>query len=144
METYKRFANTDYALLAALKPYERLTRIMVGYDIACAYCKNILRRFRDNFSDGNQDLLDIIVWLVPKMHVLGHKDFCRLFHSYNYTSGCGRTDGEGAERVWSEDIDNAKSTREMSNGHRHDALNDQHMAMNFTKLVGLGKHPCCI
>lgn len=133
-----RFANADYALAGALKGTEDIARIVLAYDINCAYCKNIKHRFDTHFPEL-ADSIHKIDHLIPKLHIYGHKELCQILHSFNYTSGVGRTDGEAIERVWALDNNNIVSTREMDSGHRHDILNDQHSALNFDKTTGLGK-----
>lgn len=63
------------------------------------------------------------VHMVPKFHVAAHVRECRYRYSPDYTPGAARTDGESNERVWSDQNGIAARTKEMSEGHRHDAIN---------------------
>jgi hypothetical protein len=98
-------------------------RIVLTYDIACQYLINLRKRFGEEFDDLAA-ILDMVVLLVPKMHLDGHVSDCKYRYSLNYTEGCARTDGEGIERSWAEQKPCGLSTREMNHGHRHDVLTD--------------------
>ncbi|KAL6300781.1 hypothetical protein BKA93DRAFT_739915, partial [Sparassis latifolia] len=139
----ERFANVDYALAGVLKQARNIDKIYLSYDEICGYCVNIRQCFTTHFPDL-VPLLDKLVFLVPKMHILGHKEVCQLQYSFNYTEGVGRTDGEAPERVWKQDNEHIESTKEMDSGHRHDVLNNQHSALNFDKTTTLGKLDICI
>lgn len=133
---WHRFANADYALAGALKGATALKRIVVSYDIGCGYAVNFKKRFKNSEQFHHLlPLLDKITFLIGKLHLVGHKEACQILYSFNYTPGVGRTDGEAAERVWAQANENIVSTREMTQGHRHDVLNDQHSALNFDKYV---------
>jgi Kyakuja-Dileera-Zisupton transposase len=134
-----RFLNADYALSGALKGCEKIQRICLSYDVACGYLVHAVDRFRKHFPD-QLSLLQSILFLIPKAHLVGHQELCQLLYSFNYTDEVGRTHGEVVEQGWWKGNENAASTREMSPGHRHDTLNDQHSAMNLDKIIGLGKY----
>ncbi|KAG6806094.1 hypothetical protein H0H92_012730 [Tricholoma furcatifolium] len=75
---------------------------------------------------------------VPKFHLPPHKVECHGPFALNYTSGVGRTDGEGVERNWSWLNGAAPSTSQMGPGARHDTLDDFMGYWNFRKTVDLG------
>jgi hypothetical protein len=83
-------------------------------------------------------VLALVRFVIPKLHIYGHKLLCQLFFSLNYTPGSARTDGEGIERPWANIGPVATSTREMGPGSRHDTLDDHWGHWNWQKLVGLG------
>ena len=53
-------------------------------------------------------------------------------------SGCGRTDGEATERVWSYLRPLSPITKEMTPGHRSDLLTDTLFHFKMRKTAGLG------
>ncbi|KAF9020444.1 hypothetical protein BDZ89DRAFT_1072272, partial [Hymenopellis radicata] len=72
----ERFTNADFALLCLAK--------------------------LSNLAEMLPALVDLIKFLVPKMHLDGHKDNCRYRYSLNYFQGAGRTYAEGIEGSWAE------------------------------------------
>lgn len=58
------------------------------------------------------------------MHIKGHILYCQLLWSFNYLPYSGETCGEMIETGWAENNQTAGSTKEMNEGHRHDALDD--------------------
>ncbi|KAJ7792510.1 hypothetical protein B0H14DRAFT_3499173 [Mycena olivaceomarginata] len=79
-------------------------------------------------------ILSLLRFVIPKLHIYGHKLLCQLNYSLNYTPGAARTDGEGIERPWANIGPVATSTREMGPGSRHDTLNDHWSHWNWLKL----------
>ena len=72
-----------------------------------------------------------------------HTAECRPFFSLNNLAGAGDTFGKNAEQKWADIEGIARSTKEMSPGHRHDVINDQNSDGN-TKLVnGMGLYRTC-
>ncbi|KDQ05651.1 hypothetical protein BOTBODRAFT_98592, partial [Botryobasidium botryosum FD-172 SS1] len=106
-------------------------RIVVSYDVACQYVKHFRERFEAQFPDVKDH--DRFEFLIPKMHLYAHKDDCHYRYSFNYTEGCGRTDGEAPERGWAALNELATSTREMNSAHRHEVLEDRVNDINFRK-----------
>lgn len=139
LTTAFRFLNGDYALKAALQNYSELHQIVISYDVACQYCKHFFERIRKVCPDLT-GLQEKLVFLVPKMHLMAHKTDCQYLHSFNFTEGVGRTDGEQVERNWAKVNANAGSTKEMTGGHRHDTLNDHHQNFNFDKMRSIGQY----
>ncbi|KAJ7589417.1 hypothetical protein C8J56DRAFT_1049073 [Mycena floridula] len=78
-------------------------------------------------------------WVIPKLHILGHKVACQLAFNLNYMLGAARTDGEGVERPWANIGPVVTSTQEMGPGHRHDTLDDHWHDWNWRKIIGLAK-----
>ena len=79
--------------------------------------------------------------LVPKFHLQSHEEKCHSTFSFNYSKGCGWTDGEGVECNWDELNGQAPSTAEMVPGHHWETLNDCCRWANFHKTIGLGTFP---
>ena len=111
---------------------------MDTYDVACQYQIHLKERFVKNIPPL-ADIIDLILMLVPKKHLDGHKDHCKYRFSLNYTDGVGRGTGEGIEQSWSESKQSGGSTRQMNHGHRHDTLNDLHSYWNWNKLRSQGQ-----
>jgi hypothetical protein len=82
-------------------------------------------------------VLMLVRFVIPKLHIYGHKLLCQLYFSLNYTPGAARTDGEGIERPWASIGPVATSTWEMGPGARHDTLDDHWGHWNWQKLIGL-------
>ena len=132
-----RYCNTDYALAGAVKQAKLIRFIVVTYDIACQYSIKIKERFAKNFPDLSS-IIDRISFLVPKLHLQGHKDDCQFRWSLNFTRWMGCTDGEHIEAVWSKSKQAGGMTKEMNNGHRHDTLTAFHNDWNWVKAQNLG------
>ncbi|KAK0243559.1 hypothetical protein EDD85DRAFT_988135 [Armillaria nabsnona] len=142
----ERFANGDYTLAMALRRYTQghsltgakyFRRIVLTYDVACQYQANLQKCFNTSFLDI-ADIIDIIICLVPKMHLDGHIECCKYEYSLNYVKGMGQSHGEGIEPSWAETKQLGGSTRQMNHGHRHDKLNDFHNFWNWLKA----EHMC--
>ncbi|KAF9065057.1 hypothetical protein BDP27DRAFT_1149477, partial [Rhodocollybia butyracea] len=114
---------------------------VLTYDIACQYCKYLHQRFKEPpFKELDiGDIVDMIVLLVPKLHLEGHMSDCKYKFSLNYTCGCARVDGEGIERAWPEAKRMGGSTKEMNHGHRHEVLTSWFNKWNFSKMLSMRK-----
>ncbi|XP_064384583.1 uncharacterized protein LOC135333546 isoform X3 [Halichondria panicea] len=89
--------------------------LLLLYDIACLLETHLKNR-------GHLDMLEKTTLGVPIFHVYGHCAFCQLTYSPRVLTGCGLTDGEAMERLWSYLRRFAKSTKEMRPSHRIDVL----------------------
>ncbi|KAJ7912792.1 hypothetical protein B0H13DRAFT_2232409 [Mycena leptocephala] len=136
----ERYANMDYIFASLMRHVDpRLTKY-ISYDICCQWSKHLVERLK-LLPPGMRLTLILALcrFLIPKLHIYGHKLLCQLFFSLNYTVGSARTDGEGIERPWANIGPVATSTREMGPGSRHDTLDDHWGHWNWQKLIGLGK-----
>lgn len=134
----------DYALLSTLEG-RTLPRLVLSYDIACQWSKN-LATWMARLPEHLRLDLDAVqtTFSIPKFHLSGaHGDLCQGPFSLNFKEGVGHTDGEGIERNWARVNGAAHSTREMGPGSRHDTLDDTMGHSNWRKLVDLGEpsHP---
>ena len=112
--------------------------IMGTYDIACQYENKIEERFAKNFPDL-VDVVSQIEFLVPKLHLHGHKDDCQYCYSLNFTDNAGRTHGEGIETGWAVRNEEGGSTKETNHGHRSTIPRDDHSE------IGTGRrHSRCV
>jgi hypothetical protein len=114
---------------------------MITYDIMCQWIINFATRAA-LFPPSLTEHLAVTQLQVgiPKFHLPAHGSKCWSLFSLNFIKWWARTDGKGIERLWAATNSAATIVREMAPGSRHDYLDDQWGALNFRKLVGLGKH----
>lgn len=112
---------------------------MLSYDVICQYSKDFVNRLK-KLPPLIRLAVIRILWqfVIPKMHIHGHKQDCQIKYSLNLTPGAADTDGEGIERTWADIGPVSTSTREMGPGSRHDTLDDHWSHWNWQKLVKLG------
>ncbi|KAJ7818764.1 hypothetical protein B0H14DRAFT_2372989 [Mycena olivaceomarginata] len=135
----ERYANMDYTIASLLRHHHRRLRKFFSYNICCQWSKYLAGRLKQLPNGIRLDLiLKLVTFVIPKLHIYGHKLLCQLNFSLNFTPGAARTDGEGIERPWANIGPVATSTREMGPGSRHDTLDDHWGHWNWEKLMGLG------
>ena len=129
----------DFALAGALEGLEVLSHFIFTYDVACIYGKKLHERFAARFPHL-LPVIDRLHLLLPKLHALAHKEICQILYALCYSWGAGLSHGESVEHPWAEHNQVGLSTREMSAGHRHDALNAIHSYWNWCKTEKLGTY----
>lgn len=136
-----RYCNMDYIFLSSLRVLGAIIlTIVASYDIACQYFKNFFARMDDVPERLKPSfLLEQIIAKVAKAHLVGHNEKCQGPFSFNWTFGCGRTDGEGIERCWSGLNKAAPSVREMTAAGRRETIDDFCGFWNWKKNLGLGE-----
>ncbi|KAJ7711574.1 hypothetical protein B0H16DRAFT_1343629 [Mycena metata] len=135
----ERYANMDYIFASLVRHHDPRLMKYISYDICCQWSKNLIERLKKLPPNLRLHLvISIVRFLIPKLHIYGHKLLCQLLFSLNFTLGSARTDGEGIERPWANIGPVATSTREMGPGSRLDTLDDHWSHWNWQKLVGLG------
>ncbi|KAF7296779.1 CxC2 domain-containing protein [Mycena indigotica] len=140
LQAGERFANMDWIFASIARHLHRALRLMVSYDIACQWAKNLRGRLEKLPTMLRLSLiLALIRFVVPKLHIHGHTLICQLLYSLNWVPGSGQTDGEGIERPWSMIGGVAASTRVSGPGARADILDDHWSYWNWKKLLGLPK-----
>lgn len=127
----------DFALAGALEGLDELAHFIFTYDVACIYGKKLRERFEARFPHL-LPIVDRLHLLLPKLHALAHKEICQILFALCYTWGAGLSHGESVEHPWAEHNQVGLSTREMSAGHRHDALNAIHSHWNWCKMEKIG------
>lgn len=125
-------------MAGSMENTESLEHLVLSYDQACKYSVKFAGRMEAEFPHLRGQF-DKFGYLVNKAHLPNHIEDCVLLFNPNWTKGSGRGDGEANERIWSVQNANASTTREMSSGHRRDALNDHLNWWNFMKLIRLGE-----
>lgn len=115
----------------------------MSYDIACKYSINFWARV----SEGVAPLLEpmirmvlLIIWLVPKFHLNGHKKECMDKFSFNFTKWVGRMSGELVETPWAALNWLKYSSRKMLAGARVDLLSDHFNEWNWSKNINAGQY----
>jgi Kyakuja-Dileera-Zisupton transposase len=134
--SFHRYINSDYGLSCAFKGMQNLKEIVLSYDIACQYSRNINQRFAMSTVLDMPDAL--LIYAVPKFHLPAHIEKCRYHFSLNYIPNVGRTDGEAIERLWSQHNFLSGSTSRMTPEARLDTINAHFADWNWRKLCGMG------
>ena len=130
-------SSVDFATIKGLQKWINFPFIFLSYDINCQYGKNFLWRV-SQWTDIS--VLPLFRRLVPKYHLVGHKQECRFVSSFWYMPGVGMTDGEAPERRWAADNNISRSLREMTSGHRHDEHNLHTGDYNMQKTFGISMY----
>lgn len=138
----------DYVFLSSILAVTLLS-IFISYDIVCQWKVNLQSRLvhlpqhltspHIDENTGESTLLSRLQYGLPVWHAGAHDRACQTANSLRYKQGAAATDGEGVERNWSSVNPMAASTKEMTQGNRHDELDDQFGYNNFQKNINLGK-----
>lgn len=127
----------DYILVSSLLTVIGLW-VVVSYDIACQFFKNFTARAA-SLPERLKLSVSRLDAKIPKAHIGYHGFNCQSLFSFNFTTGVGRTDGEGIERCWSWLNKAAPSVKEMGPSGRRETLDDFCGYANWRKTVGLGE-----
>ena len=131
----------DYFVLSTLCTQPNLTRLMLSYDIACQWHKNLSSRMSTYPPTLRINLNHLsCTFLVLKFHLPAHIESCQTAFSFNLTKGAAWTDGEAPERTWGNVDPLAPSTKEMGPGSRRDTLDDHYRDWNHKKIIHMGKY----
>lgn len=131
----------DYIIFSALK-WILLVHIVITYDIACQWSKNLSKRMDKLPEDIQVDLEKTkVTAAIPSWHINGHGSDCQTNYALAFRPGSGRTCGDEIESSWSQTNVLGASVREMASGGRHETLNDHFNGANIRKIVGLRKSP---
>lgn len=134
----ERYVNMDYILASTLVG-TTLCQLLIVYDIACQWSRNLQALFSSLCSDIDLNLNDVkITVAIPKGHIKAHGKMCQSKFSLNFLPGSAQTNGEGVERDWAHMNALTASTREMGSGNRHETLDDHWASWNWWKVVKLG------
>ncbi|KAH8830080.1 hypothetical protein DL96DRAFT_1706915 [Flagelloscypha sp. PMI_526] len=122
----ERYANMDFIFFSALCTVAMTLSILVSYDIACQWSKNLttcMEKLPPQLQRSSAK--EFIRTGLPVWHATGHEAKCRMANSLTLMEGAGRSDGEGIERVWSRTNPIASLTKEQGEGSRCDNLDDK-------------------
>ncbi|KAL0955398.1 hypothetical protein HGRIS_001645 [Hohenbuehelia grisea] len=138
LQVGERYINMDCLFFSSIKN-EDLRSILVSYDIACQWHKNLVERMPTlpRVLHIKWDETEFS-FAVPKFHLPAHITDCQVQFSLNYLRGVGRTDGEAPERGWDFLNPAAGQTKEMGPGSRRDLLEDLMGDRNWAKICGFG------
>jgi hypothetical protein len=152
--------NTDYALVEALlmRPFgntfcpekkedcdcRHTPNIVVSYDCACSYARNILERIQKNgLPTQIADLLEAIRFIIPALHIQDHKDDCMYAYSGSYMDALAQFKGELIETLWSLLNRAAPQFLQMNSGNRHDSINAHCAHQAWSKVSATGRSIHC-
>ncbi|KAJ7190936.1 hypothetical protein GGX14DRAFT_603100 [Mycena pura] len=138
LQAGERYANMDYIFASLLRHLSPLLRKIVSYNIVCQWRKDLKARLEElPLLVRCNLLLSLFRFVIPKLHIKGHKLLCFLLFSLSLVPGSGQTDAEGIERCWASIGGAAASTKVCGPGARADQLDDHWHHWNWTKLLGL-------
>ncbi|TFK80129.1 hypothetical protein K466DRAFT_504425 [Polyporus arcularius HHB13444] len=129
----ERQVNADYILRSSLMQ-NAPKKLLVSYDVGCIYSKGFLVRFGKYGWDPPSQTF---TWAIPKFHINAHRERCLADFNLRYLRGCGCSDCEGVERLWSRSNGASAITKEMGPGSRRDYLDDIFGANNWIKVTNL-------
>ena len=87
----------DYILVSTLAGAS-LSRILLIYDIACQWVKNLTARLTELETLLCTDFEGVTLMpAIPKGHINAHGKHCQTCYSLNFLPGSARMDGEGVE-----------------------------------------------
>ncbi|KAI5894719.1 uncharacterized protein SCHCODRAFT_02598112 [Schizophyllum commune H4-8] len=95
----ERYSNMTFILFSALLAVNVMT-VVLSYDIACQFDKNLARRMEQLPAHLHIDEDVEIATIVPNFHLPAHRDSCHSRYSYHYLNGGGNGNGEGIEQNW--------------------------------------------
>lgn len=138
-DSCKSYANMDYLFASAIQTYA-LPVILISYDIACQWFKNLDRRMAEHWpSNLHVPPTTKLIPAIPKLHEPMHEAVNHQVYSLNYIPGVGQSDLECPERVWSAHNAIGNATKSQGPGSRQDVLDDHFSFWNWQKYVGLGR-----
>ncbi|KAL1741828.1 hypothetical protein HDZ31DRAFT_66538 [Schizophyllum fasciatum] len=139
LQAGERYANMDYALGSLLRFHPPELKVVLSYDIACQFSKNLVERIKKLPPMLRFEVVALSMrFVIPKLHILGHQMSCQLLYNLAYLLGMARTDGESVERGWAHLGPLATSLRQMGPGSAADTLEDHLNYWNWLKLLALG------
>ncbi|TBU45985.1 hypothetical protein BD309DRAFT_989187 [Dichomitus squalens] len=136
------YMYVDIAMVSSLQRYLKLKLLIGSYDIHCQYIIHLRERLETEFPKEMLDELEsiddpdvpTIIAAVGKYHLSMHKPACRPYFSLHHLPGSCMDCGETCERLWGIISGVSRRTKEMSSGHRHDALNDLFSDHNVRRI----------
>ncbi|PPR06996.1 hypothetical protein CVT24_011092 [Panaeolus cyanescens] len=136
----ERYCNMDFIVLSALMGIA-LRHVVITYDIACQWSKNLFTRMRAVPEDMKINTTNTSVrFAIPSWHINGHGQSCREKFNIAFLTGAAKTCGEEVEINWSHVNPLAPSIREMSLAAHREALNDHWNGWNFRRTVTFRTH----
>ena len=121
----------DYLILSALRNVGQLQEVLISYNIACQWTKNLRKRMLEYDKTLQVPESLNIEAAIPSWHVNGHGDWCQNNLLLSYIPGVERTCREDIETMWSSTNPLVPSTREMGPAVCRETLNDHWGGWNF-------------
>ena len=121
-----------------------------SYDICCQWSRNLAKRMPQlpPFMHISNDRLRSAKFVLPKFHIYNHGAKCIANFSSNFLWWSAASDLEDPERWWAHINPISMSTKEMSEGSRHDTINDHARSWNWRKITNFGMFTntdgCCL
>jgi hypothetical protein len=134
-ECDSRYCNMTFLFFSAVLNFA-MTWLVLSYDIACQFSKNIWSRM-DELPEKYHLKIDRlnVRWMVPNFHLPPHKKGCHSPFSFHWLWGAGRTHGETVEQNWEFLNGAAASTKLMGLGSRVSTLEGLFGFHNWRRLV---------
>ena len=110
-------------------------KFLYGYDIHCAFTKILKWSTLGPLVERCG-----VEGVIPSFHGHAHNRLCQVQHHPKYKVGAGKEDFETCERIFSESNALASATRNASDFHRHQAINEHFKFADVEKYASLGKH----
>ncbi|KAJ7021079.1 hypothetical protein C8F04DRAFT_1274148 [Mycena alexandri] len=135
LQAGERSCNMDFLFFSAVLNFALLWLIL-SYDIACQYSKNIWTRMPALPAKYHLKIDRLnIRWMVPNFHLPPHKTGCHSPFSFHWLWGAGCTHGETVEQNWEFLNGAAASTKLMGLGARCTSLEGLFGFHNWRRLV---------
>lgn len=133
----------DYIFASGTQQFIKsgLSSILISYDIACQWFKNLFQRFSptEKWLDNLRVSSKVkYVPAIPKLHEPMHEGKNHQQYSLNYMIGVGLSDFEVPERFWAFHNALGNSTKTQGPGSRHVVLDDNFNAWNWWKYINMG------
>jgi hypothetical protein len=114
--------------------------LTVSYDICCQWSRKLAKRMSQlpYFMQLPEEQLRTAKFVLPKFHIYNHGIKCVLNYSLSFLRWSAASDLEDPERWWAHINPISMSTKEMSEGSRHDTIDDHARSWNWRKIVGFG------
>ncbi|KAF9470843.1 hypothetical protein BDN70DRAFT_901798 [Pholiota conissans] len=134
----ERYTNMDYIFGSTLQ-FVMVNLVLISYDIMCQWFINLFKRIDEQWPAHIKPRPEIkFIPAIPKLHEPMHNTPGHEVFSLNFIKGCGHTDCECVERVWSSHNALANATKTQGPGSRQDILDDHFGFWNWEKYISMG------
>lgn len=131
----------DYAMGATLRNFVDVDDVLICYDIACQWFKNLhgcMEKLWPHEITPERPLT--LTPAIGKFHEPAHGQKDHEEFSLNLIPGVGKTEGEGQERVWGVHNSLSAPTKPMAPAARILVLDDNFGFWNWLKYCGHGEY----
>ncbi|KAJ7737187.1 hypothetical protein DFH07DRAFT_870629 [Mycena maculata] len=135
LQAGERYCNMTFLFFSSVLNFS-LAWLILSYDIACQFSKNIWDRMDVLPKKYHLSINRLNVrWMVPNFHLPPHKPGCHSPFSFHWLWGAGCTHGETVEQNWEFLNGAAASTKLMGLGARFAALEGLFAFHNWRRLI---------